>query len=270
MYCLSPGIRPAPGSFAFSAGEETNAIATVVLRYLKSTSQTRFAALTATDGSGQDMDRSLDNALTLPEFKDMKLVAREHFGSADISVVAQTARIQSAQPQVVLVWCAGTPLGTALRAINETGLDVPVITSGANMNQRQIRSYDAFLPRTLLFSSQIAALRNAVGPGPIADAQRHFRRAMSAAGYQADAGYTLSWDPALLLIDALRARGSAATAADIRDFLATTAGWVGIDGIYDFRSTPQRGLDASSGLVSGWNALKDDFEPMSKRAGYPR
>ena len=268
MFCLNPAIHPSPGGYGFSSGEDSKDGAIVVLRYLRGNGVKRVATLMATDGSGQDMDRSLEYALALPEFNGMQLVAKEHFAPADISVSAQLARIKTSAPQALLSWCAGTPLGTVLRGASEAGIAIPIVTTGGNMNRVQMEQYAAFLPQQMLFTSQIAWIPGTVGPGPIRDAQRLYTNAIERAGFKPDAGYTLIWDPAFLMIDALDKLGVDADAAAIRTYLTQVRGWIGIDGVYDFVGFPQRGLDASSGQVSAWDPLKRDFVAVSKRAGY--
>ena len=270
MFCLNPAIHPAPGSYGFSSGEDSKDGATVVLRYLHGHGITRIATLMATDGSGQDMDKSLEYAFALPEFAGMQLVAKEHFAPADISVSAQLARIKTAAPGALLSWCAGTPLGTVLRGASEAGVAIPIVTTGGNMNRVQMEQYAAFLPKEMLFTSQIAWIPGTDGPGPIRDAQRFYTKAITRAGYRPDAGYTLVWDPAFLYIAALERLGVDADAAAVRAYITKLRGWIGIDGVYDFVGFPQRGLDASSGQVSGWDPVKRDFVAVSKRAGYIR
>jgi branched-chain amino acid transport system substrate-binding protein len=214
------------------------------------------------------MDRSLEYAFALPEFAGMQLVAKEHFAATDISVAAQLARIKAADPQALLSWCAGTPLGTVLRGAHEAGFAIPIVTTGGNMNRVQMEQYAAFLPKQMLFTSQIAWVPGTVGPGPIRDAQQLYTRAIEKAGYRPDAGYTLVWDPAFLAIAAFERLGVDADAAAIRNYVTKLRGWIGIDGVYDFVGFPQRGLDASSGQISAWDPLKRDFVAVSKRAGY--
>jgi branched-chain amino acid transport system substrate-binding protein len=267
MFCLNPSIHPAAGSFAFSAGEDSTDVAVVILRYLKARGFTRIASLHATDASGADLDRSFETAFALPEMRSLTLVAHERFNPTDVSVSAQIARIKAANPQALLTWTAGTPLGTVLRGAHDGGLSIPIVTSGGNMNLVQIRQYASFMPPELLFSAQIAWTPGNVGPGPIRDAQRAYDTAIRAAGYQPDAGYTIAWDPAHLVIDAYRRRGFDASAAQVRDAIVGLHGWIGIDGVYDFAGVPQRGLDQNAAQVEAWDAKRGDFIAVSTRGG---
>ena len=89
--------------------------------------------ITSTDASGQDADRALDAALSLPENKStFQVVAREHFNPTDISVSAQIAHIKASNAQVLIAWTTGTPVGTVFRGVTEGGLDIPVVTTNGN------------------------------------------------------------------------------------------------------------------------------------------
>jgi len=107
-----PSIHPASGSYAFSAGEDSADVAAVILRYLKGRGLTRIASLHATDASGADLARAFDAAFAMPEMRSLSQVAQERFNPTDVSVSAQIARIKAANPQALLTWTAGTPLGT--------------------------------------------------------------------------------------------------------------------------------------------------------------
>jgi branched-chain amino acid transport system substrate-binding protein len=267
MYCLNPSIHPASGSYAFSAGEDSADVAAVILRYLKGRGLTRIASLHATDASGADLARAFDAAFAMPEMRSLSQVAQERINPTDVSVSAQIARIKAANPQALLTWTAGTPLGTVLRGAHDGSLTIPIVTSGGNMNLEQVRQYASFLPPELLFSAQIAWTPGNVGPGPIRDAQRDYAGAIRAAGYQPDAGYTIAWDPAHAYLDAFRKLGLGATADQMRTYISGLRGWIGIDGVYDFRGVPQRGLDQNAAQVMAWEPKTGDFVAVSKRGG---
>ena len=52
LFCLSPGIYPAAGSFAFSSSNSTRDLASALLRYFAARGLTRIAIITSTDASG--------------------------------------------------------------------------------------------------------------------------------------------------------------------------------------------------------------------------
>ena len=269
-YCLIQSVHPAPGGFAFATGHDSKDVVAVALRYLRERGMQRVALLMGTDASGQDFDRGFDAAFAEPENASLRPVAHEHFAAADLSVSAQVARIKAAAPDVLVTWTAGTPFGTVARGAFEAGLTVPILTSGANMTLAQMEQYGTFLPKEMLFAGQIAWTPGGVPPGPVRDAQLLFVRTLKAAGYASDAGYTTVWDPAMLVVDALRRIGPDATGEQLRAYIANLRGWVGINGIYDFQRIPQRGLNENAGEILGWNPAQKDFVALSKPAGRVR
>jgi branched-chain amino acid transport system substrate-binding protein len=78
-----------------------------------------------------------------------------------------------------------------------------------------------------------------------------------------------AWDPAMLLVEALRALGPDATAAKIRDHLVHLKGWIGADGPYDFTAAPQRGIGENNVVMVHWNVEKSAGVAMSNFGGAP-
>lgn len=268
-YCLSPGFHPEPGTNVFSSGFSTVDLIAVMVRYMRDRGLKRVAIITSTDASGQDGERSIDAALAQPANKELAVVAREHFAPADLGVAAQIARIKAASPQAIVGWTTGAPFGTFLRNLRESGLDVPVLTTPGNQTYEQMTSYADFLPNELLFAS-----------GPFAAPDQISDRTMKASvqalytgleHQKARPGFPsqTDWDPALLLVAALRQLGTDATAVQIHDFIAGQRGWIGENGRYDFVAVPQRGLDGSSTIIVRWDTAKGTWVAASKIGGAP-
>lgn len=95
-YCVSPGVHPDAGSFAYSSSVSARDQLVTIVRYLRLRGLTRLAMITSTDATGQDVDESVHLALQRPENASVQLVAQEHFNQSDISVVAQMTRIKAA------------------------------------------------------------------------------------------------------------------------------------------------------------------------------
>ncbi|MGH7755283.1 MAG: ABC transporter substrate-binding protein [Vulcanimicrobiaceae bacterium] len=269
QYCFSPGIHPPQGSYTFSASVSTKDLIAVYLTYFRSMGWTKVALLFSTDGSGQDAERSFDEELKLPENKAVQIVAREHFNTTDVSVAAQISHIKAADPQVVVAWTTGTPFATVLRAYNESGMTAPLATTNGNMTYAQMAQYAPYLPKTLLFPGLSFFGFENVAKGPVRDAQKVFYDAFAAINVKPDAANSFDWDPIMIVIDALRAKGTDATAAQVRDYIANLHDYAGIDGIYDFRDAVQRGLTRSNALVTRWDAAKGTWVAISKPGGAP-
>src|SRR5579875_3095740 len=248
QYCVSPAI------YTF-------------VKFFREHGWTRIARLTTTDASGQDADTDFPEALSQPENKGMTTVAAEHFNPSDVSVSAQVARIKAANPQVIIVWAPGTPFGTALRGLRDAGLDaIPIATSGANMTLAQMKQYGGLMPSNLYFAA-LGYIGGVAESKQMADNIRIFTQAMKAHNVGIDFQTGMAWDPAMIVINALRALGPNATAAQIHNWIENLHGYGGISGVYDFRDGSQRGLTQKDILVLRWDNSQGKWIPVSKLGG---
>ena len=266
-YCLSPVVSPAARSYVFSAGASAYDLAAVAVRYLRNKGLERLAMIATTDATGQAYERAIAAALTRPENRDVRLVAAEHFNGADLSVAAQMARIEAAKPAALMVWATGTPLGTALHAVKDSGAPFPVLTSNSNMTYAQMAAYKDVLPKTFYFTSARGVLPESTLKGPLRDAQTVYVNAFRKLNIRPDIGHSLIWDPAMVFIDALRHVGPSATAEQLRAYILSLPSWAGINGVYDFASGDQRGLGDGSLVVARWDPAKTTWVQVSAPRG---
>jgi branched-chain amino acid transport system substrate-binding protein len=269
QFCFSPGIHPAPGSYTFTASVGTDDLATASLRYFHGRHLDRVAIITSTDASGQDAERAFMTAARRPENAGVTFVAVEHFNPTDVSVSAQFAHIASAHPDALVAWSTGTPFGTLLHGINDSGLDLPTIGGNGNLTYPQLAQYAAFTPKQMFFPSPRFFAREQVLPGPLRDAQTRFFAAFAAVGVKPDVAHSFSWDPALIVVDALEHVGLDASPDAVRAYIENSHGFVGINGLYDFRDGSQRGLGLNTAVIVHWDAVKSVFTGVSKPGGAP-
>jgi branched-chain amino acid transport system substrate-binding protein len=272
QYCLSPGIHPDTGSYTFTSSTSTTDLAIALVRYFRMKGWTKIATMTSTDASGQDAENNLKNVVALPENKGMEIVEAGHFNITDVSVSAQIERIKAAKPQAIIAWSTGAPIATIFRGLIQAGVDIPVATTDGNMTYAQMNQYADFLPKQLY----IPAAQWVTGYSPsikLPDAeaakQKEFYGAFKAANVQPDVASELAWDPAMILIDALKKLGPTATAVQVRDYIGKLKGFVGVNGTYDFTKTAQRGLDIDNVVVTRWSPTVKHWELMSKPTGIP-
>jgi branched-chain amino acid transport system substrate-binding protein len=265
-FCLSQAIYPVKNSYVFSAGISTHDLLVTELRYFRARGIRRIASITSNDATGQDADEQLTAVLGLRENKDIKLADVEHFAPADLSAVAQIEKIKSAKPQMLIVWTTGTPFGTVLRNIRDVGLDIPIVTNSGNMSITQMKQYASFAPAELYFpGAGFQANQAATAQGKTAQAR--FFSALTKANLKPDFLTGTAWDPAMIVIDALRQLGANATAAQIHDFILAQRTYAGISGTYDFSDGKQRGLSAKDVVVFRWDVAQSTFVAVSGLGG---
>ena len=271
MYCLSPGIHPEAGSFVFTSSVSTHDLSSALIRYFRLKGWTRIAVMTSTDASGQDAEKGIKANLATPENSEVTAVAWEHFNPTDVSVSAQIQNIKAAKPQALIAWSTGAPVGTIFKGAVQGGLDIPVGTTDGNMTHAQMSRYADFLPKQLYIpaASWVMYSSSAKRDPAIEAAQERFAAVFKAAGAVPDVASALAWDPAMVVIDALRKLGPDATATQLRDHIAQLKGFAGIDGIYDFTREAQRGLNLDNAVVTLWDPAKKNWTPVSAPTGVP-
>jgi branched-chain amino acid transport system substrate-binding protein len=270
MYCFAPGLIPTPSGYAFTASVSARDLVTMVLNYVRERKLNRLALLMTTDATGQELDRQFAYVLGLPENRGVTEVGHEHFNATDISVNAQVARIKALDPQMLVIWSIGTPFGTALRSVHDVGLQVPIMASAGDMTYAQMTQYAPFLTNETYFPATSAAIPAGMAPaGPVRQEQERFFGTLHARGIHPSFPHNLAWDPAMLVVSALRKLGPNATADQLRAYIQNTHGRIGIDGIYDFAGGNQRGVGLNAARLYKWDAAKRDFVMVARGNGKP-
>jgi branched-chain amino acid transport system substrate-binding protein len=271
MYCLSPTIKPEAGSYVFTSNVSTDDADRAIIRYFRMRGMTRIGLVTATDAMGQMAEKSIEEALKLPENADVRIVGKVNFDPADINITAQLISLKATKPDALLAWNTGAPIGTVMRGLLDTGFEVPVATNYGNMTYAQMKAYEAFLPKELYFASaEWLPHPESVSLHPeIEKAQRAFFERFAAENIKPDVGHTMVWDPMMIVAAALRAAGPDAKAEAVRNHLVRVQGYYGVNGAYDFKAVPQRGLSDENVVISRWNAPAKTWEVVSRPTGIP-
>jgi len=269
QYCFSPGIHPVKDSYTFSSSINTADLAIASLRYFHGKHWDRVAVITSTDASGQDAANAFNEAIKTKGLDGVTFVAQEHFNPTDVSVSAQMARIQAAHPDAIVAWSTGTPFGTLLRGIADAGIDVPVLGGNGNLTYPQLAQYSSFLPKQMYFPSPRFFAVSQVRPGPIKDAEDQMYAAFKPTGVKPDNAHSFSWDPAMIVVDALRHTGLNATPDQVRAYIENLHSYAGINGLYDFRDGSHRGLGVNAAVIVRYDAAKGTFTGVSQAGGAP-
>jgi branched-chain amino acid transport system substrate-binding protein len=269
LYCLANAGNPVTGGYEFLTLFPYEPQFAVTFRYFRLRGMKKVAYLLSNDAGGQDAERAILAMAALPENKDIQIVAREHFAPGDISVGAQLSRIKAAGADVLFAWATGGAAGTIFRNMRDAGMDMPNITSTGNLSANFFKQYGALLPANTYFAavsyyagdaSYNAATKNAIGI---------LTSELANVGAKPDMIEISTWDPAMVVVDALRKLGPNATAAQLRTYLNNLRGWTGVNGPYDFRANPQRGIGENNIVMVRWDNTQNTAIPVSKLGGIP-
>jgi branched-chain amino acid transport system substrate-binding protein len=271
IYDLSPGDHPKLGSFVYSSSNSTTNQTKAFINFAQSKGWKRVAAITSTDSSGQDGWTNIQQAVASSNGA-VTITDHETFAPTDVSVTTQLSKIKASNPQALLVWTTGTPLGTVLKGMQELGMDsLPTMTTNGNASNAEMQRLGSELPGQLYFPGApfMAGPQNLTGQTK-AEVQA-FDTAMQAAGQKVpDEGDALSWDPGLILVSALRKLGTNATASQIHQYIDSLTSFAGINGTYDFTNTSipdNRGLTITSVYIAQWSKSQAKWTAASGPAG---
>jgi branched-chain amino acid transport system substrate-binding protein len=103
----------------------------------------------------------------------------------------------------------------------------------------------------------------------VESAQQAMYATLAKRGLKADNMVATSWDAGLIVAAALRKLGTKATAAQVRDYIDNLTDFPGVDGIYNFKKYPQRGLGQQSSTVTAYDAKTVSWVWLSQPGGAP-
>jgi branched-chain amino acid transport system substrate-binding protein len=259
-YCFSPGFTPKPNGYMFASSASLQDITNSEVGFAKNKGWTRMGWIATSDATSQAAVAALHTSVALPRLNAVKLVSLETFNPNDISVTAQVEHLKAANVQVVVTSVIGPQFAMVLRTMHDAGLDVPVLASSVN-TQDQVRQYKSFLPSQLFVNGLVFLNREGVKRGPLRSSIEDFYGAFKAAGATPTTNSGQSWDPALIMVSALKHLGPNATAQQVRDYILNLHGFAGVSGVYDFRNGNTHGLDFNAVTWLKWDADRGLFSP---------
>jgi branched-chain amino acid transport system substrate-binding protein len=140
------------------------------------------------------------------------------------------------------------------------------------MSFAQMKQFASFLPKQLyLMNPEWAAAGDSRFQldSRVQAKQKELYALYREAGIDVDAPAVVAWDPASILVDGLRDLPTNANAGQLRRWIAHLTNYAGVQGVYNFQTRPQRGLDVSDVLVARWDAKNNGWQVVSKPGGAP-
>jgi branched-chain amino acid transport system substrate-binding protein len=269
FYCLANAGHPTVGSYQFLTLFPYEPQFVVTLRYFRERGWHRLGYAVAADAGGQDAEKALLYAAGLPENKSIQIVAHEYYTPGDLSAAAQMERIKTAKPDVLVIWATGTAAGTMFRGAQDLNIDLPTATSPGNLNAGFFKQYDSKLPTDLLFASVPYYAGDVGASAATKAATATLTNSLAPFNAKPDMIEISAWDPGLIIVDALRKLGPDASAAKLKTYVSNLQNFTGVNGPYDFKSEPQRGLGSKNIVMVRYNNKDGSFTAVSKAGGDP-
>jgi branched-chain amino acid transport system substrate-binding protein len=111
--------------------------------------------------------------------------------------------------------------------------------------------------------------RDRIKPGPQRTAIDAFYNAFKGGSQVMTPGSGFAWDPALIVVSALRKLGAGATAYQLHDYINNLRSFPAASGTYDFSRGDQHGLTDAAVIFLTYNPTDDSFVPATTGGGVP-
>ncbi len=255
IYDFSPIENPKPGSMVFAAGTPLLMDAEAYLTFLKSKAYDNLSIITSTDATGVGGYQALREALKLPQFSSMHVVAHQTFNPSAVSANTQLSIIKAANPQALIIWTTGSPLGTVLNGMSELAMDgIPTVTDNGNASQALLKNFQSVLPKHTYFPTPPFYLPPAeISNREVRAKVTSFDNAITSIGGHPGNPYALAWDPAQLVLNALQKLGVGATPGQIQNYMQNLHNVPGVFGLYNTSRLHHHGLSTSDIYMTTWN-----------------
>lgn len=270
FYGMTPGLTPKAHSFYFAAGLPTAAQMQATLQFFQNQGWTRVAALTSTDSSGTAGLAALKKALAAQNTSHLQLVASQQYDDSADSVSAQMTNIQAAHPQMLVFWSPpGGAAQVGYRGIQQAALHIPVITSEGDVISSEMKSFAAFLPKQLysaepIFYGITQKDLNSLGAGQ----RQAISSFLSAFPHIIpDTGHAFAWDPAHIVVAALKKTGVHATPKQIRETIEQMSQFNGAMGSYHFTPQNHFGTGVGNVYIDRWDSTTGRWVRASGSGG---
>jgi branched-chain amino acid transport system substrate-binding protein len=228
-----------------------------IMNYLRAHNIKNVAIMSESNAYGESGKTELEKRLPTA---GIKIVAAESYGDKDVDVTAQLVRVKMKNPQAIIDW--GTSQASAVVTKNARTLQIkcPIIMSHGIANKTYLdlsgpAANGVIFPAGKLLVASELPKRDPQRAQLIkyaADFQNKYGRSTDTFGGHA-------WDAMYLVVNALRKVGP--DPAKIRTEIESTAGFVGIGGIFTFSPQDHNGLSpdafAMVKVVNGkWTTAK--------------
>jgi len=216
------------------------------LQFLIERKMTNIALLLTNDASGQVAQQAITQAA--PGL-GIQITRTELFNPDDVDVTPQMTQIRASNPQAIVAWVVGKPLGVVLKASKQLGVDVPIITSHGNLTPGFIESIaDVQTGPVYMFGTKDLIWRDLPDGDPQKPLVSEMQNAMQSK-YQKEGGIGTgtAYDGLMLLATALK-QANSTDPNKLADALESLRDVNGVIGTYNLSQQDHRGLDSASAI----------------------
>lgn len=237
----APGHRMMFGGTVFVDDMQRRSLQFLVDKKLR-----RIGLLTTNDTTGQLAQK----VITTDASKFGAEITRvEIFNPTDVDITAQLNQIKATNPDAVIAWALGKPLGVVLKGAKQLGITVPIVTSHGNLTPGFIESISEIQPGPLyMFGTKDLIWRDI----PDGDRQKTIitdmqNKHQARYGKEGGIGTGTGYDAMMILSEAIKKSGSTEP-MKIVEAIEGIKNTVGVVGVYNFSQEDHRGLDSMAAI----------------------
>jgi branched-chain amino acid transport system substrate-binding protein len=210
------------------------------LEYLQGEGITKIGLITDTGGFGADGQAVIKAAAS--DF-GIEILAEETFNQGDTDMSGQLTKIKSSGAEAVVMWTAGREAATIAKNMADLELGIPLIGSHGNARVEMIEGAGGAAEGFRFAAGKVLIPESyGVDTENFTVAADFIERYTQRYGKAPDTFAGHAYDGLYLIVDAMRRLDEGFTAAELRDEIEATSGFVGIGGTFTFSSTDHNGL----------------------------
>ncbi len=215
-----------------------------ILSYLQEQGMTRVALISDSGGYGKDgVQITKEEAAGF----GVEIVAEETYQRDDKDMTAQLTIIRGAAPDAIMLWGAGSEAPTVLKNAKDLGIEAPIIGAPGNARLELIEGAgDAAEGFTFAAGHILLPESYGVGTEAYEVATDFVDRYTEAYGVGPDIFAGHAYDALHIVVEALkRLPAEGFDAADVRDEIEATNGFIGVGGTFTYSADDHNGLSES-------------------------
>jgi len=200
-----------------------------IFLYLKKNNLTKIGVLSSSDGFGKDGASIADRLASKFGFE---ILAKETFDVKDVDMTPQFTRINSKNPQAIIVWTIGPAIGITTKNARALGIRVPLFQCHGAAEPTFFKlagdaSEGVMMPSTKIVVADQLSNKDPQKKRLVEYVKEYETRFKEVPGTMVAYGA----DAAFLLLEAIKKAGP--DRGKIRDALEATKGYVGLSGVYN-------------------------------------
>lgn len=213
------------------------------MKHWKSQGITKIAVVNSTDASGTT---GATAAIGAAKAAGIAVTGHVTYDPTSVSVTSQLQQAMTGKPQALVVWSTGTPMGVALKGVQQLGIDLPIMTTDGNLANTFLERVADYTPKALIIPATRDFWWDSVPQSAaVSKLEKTYHEDFKAKfGAPPDFGPGVAYDAVLLVAEALKKTDSG-DPAKLKSALEAVTNFEGVVGTYNMSASDHRGLAES-------------------------